>query len=162
MSTIASQITSLTVVYSSVYSDVDQRKTSKLRVTGLCVANSPGPVNSPHKWPVTRKMFPFDDVIMPWLIHAVVAITLMYSNGRCGQEKRSGNLNIESPFIFEIAKASSEEYGNVWIHTLSSEITFNGRKYTREFLQNSCHDVCDVLYRSFSYLHEKKWKPHRV
>ena len=24
------------------------------------------PVNSPHKWPVTRKMFPFDDVIMWW------------------------------------------------------------------------------------------------
>ena len=40
------------------------KKTSKLRVTGLCVGNSPGPVNSPHKWPVTRKMFPFDDVIM--------------------------------------------------------------------------------------------------
>ena len=40
------------------------KKTSKLRVTGLCAGNSPGPVNSPHKWPVTRKMFPFDDVIM--------------------------------------------------------------------------------------------------
>ena len=40
------------------------KKTSKLRVTGLCVVNSPGPVNSPHKGPVTRKMFPFDDVIM--------------------------------------------------------------------------------------------------
>ena len=40
------------------------KKTSKLRVTGLCVGKSPGPVNSPHKWPVTRKMFPFDDVIM--------------------------------------------------------------------------------------------------
>ena len=40
------------------------KKTSKLRVTGLCVGNSPGPVNSPHKGPVTRKMFPFDDVIM--------------------------------------------------------------------------------------------------
>ena len=39
-------------------------KTSKLRVTGLCVGNSPGPVNSPRKGPVTRKMFPFDDVIM--------------------------------------------------------------------------------------------------
>ena len=39
-------------------------KTSKLRVTGLCVGNSPGPVNSPHKGPVTRKMLPFDDVIM--------------------------------------------------------------------------------------------------
>ena len=40
------------------------RKTSKLRVTGHCAGNSPGPVNSPHKWPVTRKMFPFDNVIM--------------------------------------------------------------------------------------------------
>ena len=40
------------------------KKTSKLRVTGLCVGKSPGPVNSPHKGPVTRKMFPFDDVIM--------------------------------------------------------------------------------------------------
>ena len=40
------------------------KKTTKLRVTGLCVGNSPGPVNSPHKGPVTRKMFPFDDVIM--------------------------------------------------------------------------------------------------
>ena len=42
MTTIASQITSLTVVYSIVYSDADQRKTSKLHVTGLCVGNSPG------------------------------------------------------------------------------------------------------------------------
>ena len=40
------------------------KKTSKLRVTGPCVGNSPGPINSPHKGPVTRKMFPFDDVIM--------------------------------------------------------------------------------------------------
>ena len=40
------------------------KKISKLRVTGLCVGNSPGPVNSPHKGPVTRKIFPFDDVIM--------------------------------------------------------------------------------------------------
>ena len=41
------------------------KKTSKLRVTGLCAGNSP--VNSQHKWPVTRKMFPFDDVIMSQL-----------------------------------------------------------------------------------------------
>ena len=38
------------------------KKTSKLRVTGLCEGNSPG--NYPHKWPVTRKIFPFHDVIM--------------------------------------------------------------------------------------------------
>ena len=40
------------------------KKTSKLRVTGLCAGIHRGPVNSPHKWPVTRNLFPFDDVIM--------------------------------------------------------------------------------------------------
>ena len=40
------------------------KKTSKLRVTGHCAGNSPGPVTSPHKGSVTRKMVPFDDVVM--------------------------------------------------------------------------------------------------
>ena len=53
------------------------KKTSKLRVTGLCVGNSPGPVNSPHKGPVTRKMFPFDDVIM---IKLVIHFMKLYYN----------------------------------------------------------------------------------
>ena len=49
------------------------KKTSKLRVTGLCVVKiHRGPVNSPHKWPVMRKMFPFDDVIM---IHWIMCTT---------------------------------------------------------------------------------------
>ena len=43
------------------------KKSSKLRVTGLCAGSSSGSVNSPHKWPVTRKMFPFDDAIMLYL-----------------------------------------------------------------------------------------------
>ena len=41
MATVASLITSLTIVYSTVYLDAD-KKTLKLRVTGLCVGNSPG------------------------------------------------------------------------------------------------------------------------
>ena len=53
------------------------RKTSKLRVTGLCVGNSPGPVNSPHKGPVTRKMLPFDDVIM--YLMRILYSTLLYT-----------------------------------------------------------------------------------
>ena len=40
------------------------KKTSKLRVTGLWRGIHRWPVNYPHKWPVTRKMFPFDGVIM--------------------------------------------------------------------------------------------------
>ena len=62
--TMASQITSLTDVYSTVYSDADQRKHQSSASLAFCVGNSPGPVNSPHKGLVTRKMFPFDDVIM--------------------------------------------------------------------------------------------------
>ena len=42
------------------------KKTSKLRVTGFCAGNSRWPVNSPHKWPVTRKVLPFDDVIIKY------------------------------------------------------------------------------------------------
>ena len=42
MGALASQITSLTIVYLSVYSGADNyNKTSKLRVTGLCAENSP-------------------------------------------------------------------------------------------------------------------------
>ena len=48
------------------------KKTSKFRVTGLCVGNSLGPVNSPHKGQVTRKMFPFDDVIMTIYCEGVI------------------------------------------------------------------------------------------
>ena len=47
------------------------KKTSKPRVTGLCAGNSPVPGNSPHKWPVTRKMLLFDDVIMPYKKDAI-------------------------------------------------------------------------------------------
>ena len=41
-----------------------------------------GPVNSPHKWPVTRKMFPFDDVIM---IYPALIAFCIHSKASCGQ-----------------------------------------------------------------------------
>ena len=64
MGAIASQITSLTIVYSIVYSDANQRKHQSSASLAFVRGIHRGPVNSPHKWPVTRKMFPFDDVIM--------------------------------------------------------------------------------------------------
>ena len=64
MGTIASQITSLTIVYSTVYSGADQSKHQSSASLAFVWGIHRGPVNSPHKWPVTRKMFPFDDVIM--------------------------------------------------------------------------------------------------
>ena len=64
MGAIASQITSLTIVYSTVYSGADQRKHRSSASLAFVWGIHRDPVNSPHKWPVTRKMFPFDDVIM--------------------------------------------------------------------------------------------------
>ena len=65
ISAMASQITGVSVVCLTVCSGSDQRKKSKLRVTGLCEGNPPVTGGfSPHKGPVMQKMFPFDDVIM--------------------------------------------------------------------------------------------------
>ena len=66
MSPMASQITSLAIVYSIVYSAADQRKHQSFASMAFVQRIQRGPVNSPHKRPVTRKMFPFDDVIMLW------------------------------------------------------------------------------------------------
>ena len=64
MSTMVSQITSLIIVYSNVYLGVHQRKHQISASLAFVRGIHQGPVNSPHKGPVTRKMFPFDDVIM--------------------------------------------------------------------------------------------------
>ena len=61
---IASQVTNLTITCSTVYSDADQRKHQSSASLAFVRGIHRWPVNSPHKWPVTRKMFPFDDVIM--------------------------------------------------------------------------------------------------
>ena len=64
MGAMASQITSLTIVYSSVYSGADHRKHQSSASLAFVWGVHRWPVNSPHKWPVTWKMSPFDDVIM--------------------------------------------------------------------------------------------------
>ena len=64
MSAMASQITSHTIVYSIVYSGTNERKHQSSASLAFVGGIHQGPVNSPHKGPVTRKMFPFDDVFM--------------------------------------------------------------------------------------------------
>ena len=64
MGAMASQLTRVTIVYSAVYSGADQRKHQSSASLAFVRGIHRWPVNSPHKWPVTRKMFPFDDAIM--------------------------------------------------------------------------------------------------
>ena len=67
MGAMASQIISHTIVYSTVYSVADQRKHQSSASLGFVRGIHRWPVNSPYKWPVARKMFSFDDVIISLL-----------------------------------------------------------------------------------------------
>ena len=64
MSSMASQITSLTIFSSIVYSGADQRKHQSSASLSFERGIHWWPMNSQHKGPVTRKMFPFDYVIL--------------------------------------------------------------------------------------------------
>ena len=64
MGAMASQITSHTIVYSTVYSGENQRKHQSSASLAFVRWIHQRPVNSPHKWPVTREMFSLNDVIM--------------------------------------------------------------------------------------------------
>ena len=97
MSAMASKITSLTIVYSTVYLGTDRKKHHSSASLAFVRGIHRWPVNSPHKWPVTRKIFPFDDVIgrlnciyIIWIllylihwnvevaIHAEISLTLTF------------------------------------------------------------------------------------
>ena len=64
MGAMTSQIISLTIVYSTFHSGADQRKYQSSASLAFVREIHQWPVNSPYKWPVTRRMFPCDDVIM--------------------------------------------------------------------------------------------------
>ena len=64
MGKMASQLTSLTIVYSTIYLSADLRKHQSSAPLAFVRGIHPGPGNSQHKGPVTRKMFPFDVDIM--------------------------------------------------------------------------------------------------
>ena len=71
--------------YSIVYSDTDQRKYQSSTSLAFVRGIHRSPVNSPHKWPVTRvtrKMFPFDDVITIMLTVTVCSVLLWFGTGR--------------------------------------------------------------------------------
>ena len=68
MSAMTSQITGVSIVHLTVCSGADQRKHQSSASLAFVRGLHTWPVNSPHKGPVTRKMFPFDDVIMSTLV----------------------------------------------------------------------------------------------
>ena len=82
MSAIASQITGVSIVYSTVCSDADRRKHQSSTSPAFVKEIHRWPVNFPHKGPVTRKVFPFDDVIMictdDWIIRSAIKVQRIF------------------------------------------------------------------------------------
>ena len=84
MGAMVSQIISVSSVYSTVCSGGDQRKNQSSASLAFVRGIHRRPVNSPHKEPVTRKMFPFDDVIMtrtPFCRDLQQSVSSVYSSG---------------------------------------------------------------------------------
>ena len=80
MGMVTFQITSLMIVYSTIYLGADQRKHQSSTSLAFARGIHRWPVNSPHKWPVTRRIFPFYDVIMSlhqhWCNHMIASLPL--------------------------------------------------------------------------------------
>ena len=155
MSLMASQITSLTIVYSTSYSGVDQRKHQSSASLAFVRGIHRGPVNSPHKWPVTRKMFPFDDVIMvigyfqtqisrlrdfaksqdktPYQIFITGGCS---QQGFLGKENRSAKANLVASRFCKILRKSLILYSNSKLMDAPSAIKLL-EIYNRELLEIS-------------------------
>ena len=157
MTILASQITSLTVVYSIVYSGVNQRKHQSSASLAFVREIHWGPVNFPHKWPVTRKMFPFDDVIMilhksktMWLgenMHNQATYIYMYIS--IGLD--NGLLPIRHQAIMKtIADLSSHRsHGIIWNRNFPKIQLFSSKKLPCNYPLQSCHS-----------LFSKRWVAH--
>ena len=103
MGAMASQITSRTIVCSTIYSGADQRKHQSSASLVFVREIHLWPVNSSHKWPVTRKMFPFDDVI----IQQLTANSFILISARCNLWKFYLRMFHHSKPVFSMGPALS-------------------------------------------------------
>ena len=126
MSSMASQITGVSIFLHNCLFRCRSKKTSKLRVNGFVQGIHEWPANSPHKRPVTREICPFNYVI----INAVTARI----HGLCWREMW--------------ATISETNYEHLTTHMKHEQ---NGRHFQMHFLvrKYSCHDsdFSEVCFR---------------
>ena len=87
--------------HSIVYPDADKRKHQSYALLASLQGIHRSPVNSPHKWPVTRKMFPFDGVIM---------LTVRYT----GNDFSRCTVSAKHTFVDNIVQVQNLEYLNIF------------------------------------------------
>ena len=88
---IASQITSLPIVFSTVYSDLDQSNYQSSASLAFVQGIHREPVNSPHKWPVMREM-----------LHLMTSWLYAFQQTQIFKNKRGGNTALHIALQFWI------------------------------------------------------------
>ena len=142
MSPMASQITSLEIVYSTVYSSSDQRKHHSSASLAFVRRIHRGPVNSPHKRPVTRKIFSFDDVIM----------IMSMPSGDDPRHQRSGWLlwsNCEEPSHSRISTQIAQRIiipSNSWLKAVFGDYHLNLLRCQRVKYSTRIYVFCRYMY----------------
>ena len=134
MGAIESQITSLMIVYSIVYSDADQRKHQSSASLAFVWGIHRGPVNSPHQWPVTRKMFPFDDVIMNGLtMYSTFSPHTIFSIALVLHERHGASNHRQLACLFDISfratTMKTDGFPSVWPRASHVEKCFMPRNH---------------------------------
>ena len=87
MGAMVSQTTSLTIVYPIVHSGADQRKYQRSASLAFVWEIHRWPVNSLHKWPVTRKCFHLMTSCEVWIWDFVDNICYKTGHDKCGNSK---------------------------------------------------------------------------
>ena len=149
MGAIESQITSLTIVYSTVCSDVDERKHQTSASLAFVWGIHRWPVNSRHKWPVTRKMFPFDDVIIIWYNAIMDSDTTVFMPG---QTTTTWQMCLKLllhfiPYMFVTGKITSPwDSSNLYKANKKSSI-----REIMEYIWNKCKNIKRVIIEEVNY-----------
>ena len=96
---------------------------TKLRVTGLCAGNSPVTDEFPHKLPVTRKMFQFDDVIMHhvWLAQLIAGAVTYFQHIKWETNEMTVSANV----LFKLLHNQRKRYVNDtfdWLRSITETV----------------------------------------
>ena len=158
----------LIILYSNVYSGADQRKHQNSASLAFVRGIHRWPMNSPHKWPVTRKMFPFDDIIMMFVSCDIEINFVQVGTSRMKTTRKSApewpsifiqdnpcvSLFIVPPQLFRtrtryfslrhFAQDDHIHYGDVIMSAMASQIISLTIVY--------------FSHRSFSHRSKKTWK----
>ena len=134
MKAMASQITSLMIVYSTGCLGADQSKHQSSALLAFVRGIHRSPVNSLHKGPVTWKMFPFDDVIM-WSIFFITIC--MFDRCKIWYLASKQCFNIFS---------KREKKGTNDIAVIQARLSSNSSLLFR----NICHIFLRILFNMFS------------